>query len=192
MFLVSCFSVRQTAVFEIMKSPAQAAKASSRKARLSAARLAAAQAVYQMIANQQGAVSVTEEFIERRLGQPLDGAAMVMPDGVLFRDIVRGVDERRADLDELIQAAARKPDAALEPETAQDPEAAQNEAVFAAHEPLLRAVVLCGAYELLAHGETDAPIIIADYLHVTHAFFDQGEARLVNAILDQIRRAVRD
>ena len=38
----------------------------------------------------------------------------------------------------------------------------------------------------------DAPIIIADYMHVAHAFYDEREEKLVNAVLDSVRKTVRD
>ena len=145
----------------------------SRRAQFSAARLAAAQAVYQMMENDQSAAAVIAEYKARRLGEAVDGEVMVPPDGTLFRAVVEGVENRRSDLDALLAGPDGK-------------EAA------AAHEPLLRAVLLCGAYELMAHHDTDAPIIINDYLDVTHAFFDQGESKLVNGVLDRVGKAVRD
>jgi N utilization substance protein B len=58
-------------------------------------------------------------------------------------------------------------------------------------EPLLTAILVCGTYELLAHPEIDAPIIISDYLHVTHGFFEGSESKLVNGILDALAKEVR-
>ena len=58
-------------------------------------------------------------------------------------------------------------------------------------EPLLSAILICGTYELLAHGEIDAPIIIADYLHVTHGFFEGSESKLVNGVLDALAKELR-
>ncbi len=151
-----------------MDTQLEKAPRSSRKARLSAARLAAVQAVYQMTANEQAAVDVIPEFKLRRLGQPVEGAPMVLPDHELFESIVSGVETARADLEDRLFRDKAPP-----------------------AEALLRALLLCGAYELLMHRETDAPIIISDYLHVAHAFFDQGEARLVNGILDRVNRDIR-
>ena len=145
----------------------------SRRAQFSAARLAAAQAVYQMTANDQSAAAVIAEYKARRLGEPVDGEILVPPDGNLFHAIVEGVENRRSDLDTLLAGPDGKE-------------------AGAAREPLLRAVLLCGAYELMAHHDTDAPIIINDYLDVTHAFYDGGESKLVNGILDRVGRAVRD
>jgi N utilization substance protein B len=39
--------------------------------------------------------------------------------------------------------------------------------------------------------DVDAPLIISDYLNVTHSFYDQGESKLVNAVLESVRVAVR-
>jgi N utilization substance protein B len=58
-------------------------------------------------------------------------------------------------------------------------------------EPLLTSILACGTYELLAHHETDAPIIISDYLHITHGFFAGPESKMVNGVLDAIAKEIR-
>jgi N utilization substance protein B len=143
----------------------------SKKARASAARLAAVQALYQMEGNGQGASSVIKEYIDFRLGEPVDGEEMVSPDAELFSKLVSGVEERRADLSGMVSGASGREKLA---------------------EPLLNCILLCGAYELMARHDVDAPIIISDYLHVTEAFYDQGEKKLVNAVLDKIADNVRE
>lgn len=140
----------------------------SKTARLSAARLASVQAVYQMMANQQKAESVIEDFRTRRFGKPVDGHAMVAPDEDLFAAIVAGVEDKSKEL----EAAIMKPDQQVPAE------------------PLLRAILLCGTWEL-AQTKTDAPLVIAEYLNVTHAFFDKGESKLINGVLDRVAREVR-
>lgn len=151
----------------------------SRIARIKAARMSAVQAVYQMAETGQGAESVIGEYKLHRLGKPVDGHDMVMPDGVLFEKIVAGVKERETDIDGLIDTARGASNSAKSSESA------------AFIEPLIRSIVQCGGYELLAHTDTDAPLIISDYLDITHAFYEGGEARLVNGLLDAIRHAVR-
>lgn len=151
----------------------------SRIARLSAARLAAVQALYQMKSTGQGAASIIGEFKAYRLGKPVDEEAMILPDGVLFEQIVSGVSAREEDLRGII-------DTSLAGQKGPDSPAA---GIFV--EPLLDSILLCGAYELLAHHDTDAPVIISDYLEVTHAFYEGGESRLVNGVLDNINKAVR-
>ncbi len=145
----------------------------SKIARSSAARLAAVQAVYQMMGNNQSAESVISEYRLHRLGQSLDGAELVTPDGILFEKTVRGVYDRMNALEDMIDAALQKNNKTRP------------------SEPLLMAILLCGAQELLENHDVDAPVILSDYLNVTHAFYEMGESRLVNAILDAVKKAVR-
>ena len=145
------------------------ASKSSRKARQTAARLFAVQAVYQALQLKVSPASLLDEYIQHHVGMDLDGQEMVQPDGVLFTGIVKGVDERMTDLQQMI--APRLKNVAME--------------------PLLAAVLLCGAYELLAHAEIDAPIIISDYIDVTHGFFEGAQPKLVNGVLDALAKEIR-
>lgn len=156
----------------------------SQKARHTAARLAAVQGVYQMLANGQSAASVIVDMKSLPPGDGLDDAGrMVTPDGALMAAIINGVEARKDDLAQLITGAQNKRKSAADDTVLTSPSPI---------EPLLKAVLLCGAYELLAHHETDVPLIITEYLDVTHAFYDQGESKLVNGILDKIGKNVRD
>jgi N utilization substance protein B len=148
---------------------------SSLKARLTAARLFAVQAVYQAIQNKVAPNSLYDEYILHRIGMDLnagDGAEtanMVQPDGTLFRDLLSGVTERWDDLQNLVKPRLSSPDV----------------------EPILTAILVCGTYELLAHSKTDTPIIISDYLDITNGFFTGSESRLVNGVLDAIAKELR-
>lgn len=155
------------------------AEQGSKAARRTAARLAAVQAVYQMRATGQGAEAAVAEYIAHRLGKPLDGQGMVTPDKVLFSSIVQGVGGRMDDLLGVI-------DFNLTGHNGANPRNSADSV-----EPLLLGILLCGVYELMAHPQIDAPLVIADYLHVTHAFYEGGESRLVNGILDAAARALR-
>jgi transcription antitermination protein NusB len=141
----------------------------SRKARALSARLAAVQAVYQRKINKKPLAAVIEEYINYRAGEPVDGDEMLAPDSEFFEHIVKGVDDSRPLLEDVITRILD------ERETEQG------------LEPLLMSIMLCGAYELSEPSGIDAAIIISDYLHVTHAFYDQGEHKLVNAVLDSIK-----
>lgn len=151
-------------------------KTGSAKARNSAARLLAVQAVYQMHKNDQRAEDVIKEYLEHRIGVDIDGDEMVTPNEDHFALVVRGVAEHIAQLGEMVAQNRGK--------TAEESSPKK--------EPLLQAIFLCGAFELMVLQAIDAPIIIADYLHVTHAFYDEGEARLVNALLDSLSKTVRN
>ena len=55
----------------------------------------------------------------------------------------------------------------------------------------LRALLLCAAYELVHTTDIDATVIIKEYVDLAYAFFDKSEPKMVNALLDQISKAVR-
>ncbi|QQG35218.1 MAG: transcription antitermination protein NusB [Micavibrio aeruginosavorus] len=147
----------------------------SQNARNSVARLAAVQALYQLKNNDESVPMLIEEYRQHRLGKPLDDIEMVRPDSLLFERILKGVTEHGATVQDMLAAALNKD--------------GQQKSVPA--EPLLNAILSCGALELMAHQDVDAPIIIDDYLNITHAFYDQGEHKLVNAVLDRIKAMTR-
>lgn len=151
------------------------AKTGSQKARNSAARLMAVQTVYQMHKNDQDAETAIKEFLEHRAGIDVDGDEMVTPDQDHYALVVRGVTEHQGQLNEMI-ILNRGEKGGNTQKT----------------EPLLQAIFLCGAFELMVLQAIDYPVIISDYLNVSHAFYDEGEAKLVNALLDSIRKTVRD
>lgn len=157
------------------KPPEQRAvrkKEGSAKAKRTAARLAAVQVLYQMRLNNQDAKSAVREYISHRSGFRLDGDVYVPPDEELLESIVMGLQERWSDVDDVLSAAL----------------AAGKKGEV---ETLLASILRAGAYELLAHGKTDAGIIINDYLNVTGGFYEGQEPKLVNAILDKIAKTVR-
>lgn len=136
------------------------------------ARLLAVQAVYQASLNEQSLESVSAEYLEHRVSMEVEGEEMAEPDKALFRKVVLGVEERRGDLGGVI--------------------ATHTQAKGEKFEPLIKAVLMCASFELLAHTDIDSPIIINDYLNVAHAYFDKGEVGLINAVLDNVAKAVRD
>ncbi|NBX65819.1 MAG: transcription antitermination factor NusB [Proteobacteria bacterium] len=145
----------------------------SKKARNTASRLVAAQCVYDMIITGHTAAEVLEAYRDHRMGEPLEGIEFVPADFELLSKIVRGVAERRTDLVDMVQGALDKRTGLAEPEA------------------LMRAVLLCGAYEMLAHLEIDAPLLISEYNTVAEGFFGDAEVRLVHAVLDRLNKALR-
>lgn len=147
----------------------------SLKARKTAARLFAVQAVYQAIQNKEPPSKLHDEFITHRIGMDLeDGgphhAQMIPPDQPLFRNILAGVTDRWGDLQQIIQPRLKLTNNV---------------------EPLLTSILVCGAYELMAHHDIDAPIIISDYMNITSSFFESSEPKLVNAVLDALSKELR-
>lgn len=143
----------------------------SQKAKNTAARLSAVQALYQASRNKQDAGGLVSEYLAYRAEAEFEGEKPVKMDGALFRKVVQGVYERAADLENVINQNLLKENKGME--------------------PLLKAILLCASYELMAHTEVDAPIIINDYLNITHSFYEEGEAKLVNGVLDKISNNFR-
>lgn len=151
------------------------------KARRKAARLAAVQALYQIDVNGtpingKSVEAVLIEFIEHRLGAPVDEAedqTLVAADPQLFSDIVRGACHRREQVDGLA-AAALDPRHALE-----------------RLEAPLRAILRAGAFELSSDMTTPTAILISEYVDVAHAFYAGREPGMVNGVLDRVAKTVR-
>jgi N utilization substance protein B len=142
-------------------------------AKLSAARLAAVQALYQGELRRADAEDLVSEFRRHRLGQDIDGAPAVPPDEELFADIVRGVESHGVALDDAIRA--RLP--------ANWP--------FERLEVILRAILRAAAYELKSCLTTPARTVIDEYVEIGHAFFSGGEPGMINGILDALARQMR-
>jgi N utilization substance protein B len=156
------------------RRPRQPPKArGSAKARRTAARLAATQALYQIAQTGAAASDVVSEFVQFRLGQVIDGATFVPADITLLTAIVRGADAERSHLDGLIEGAVKPP---LERERL---------------EVLLRVILAAGSWELLRNLETPAPVILAEYVAVATAFYGGAEPGLINGILDRLARTIR-
>ncbi len=161
-------------------------RSTSAAPRRSAARLAAAQALYLIEVGEAAPDAVLRDFLEGRLGgrgvvshadelgdeveveQPL-----VAPDPQLFTGTVRGVCERRDELDAMIDAAL------------------SSGWSVGRLEAVLRAVLRAGAYELMARRDVPPRVAISEYVDVARAFYAGDEPGLVNAVLDRIARVVR-
>ena len=155
-------------------APAPQAAAEHANRRL--ARLAAVQGLYQVALSETSPAQVVLNFRDHPPPLPAGENGMALPadfDQELFGEIVTGVTQNAAALDEMIAGAL--------------------DAKFSAGriEVLLRAVLRAGAYELHHHAKIPAPVIINDYVDVAHAFFDQKEPGLVNAVLDKLAKKLR-
>ncbi|MGL4965078.1 MAG: transcription antitermination factor NusB [Inquilinus sp.] len=145
----------------------------SAKARRSAARLAAVQALYQLEQSGTPLDKVIAEFVHHRFGEPVEDEPMVEPDAPLFGDIVRGTRVRSDEVDALVSGAL------------------DSQFSLSRLDLLLRCVMQAGAWELLANLHVPAPIVISEYVNVTRAFFGGKEPAMVNAVLDRIAREQR-
>ena len=145
----------------------------SAKARRSSARLNAVQALYQIASTGVPVETVIGEFVKHRFDSEIDGEPLVPPDPDLFAAILRGVDERGSDVEDMVSGA-------LDESWSLD-----------RIERLLSAILRAGAWELMANHEVDARIVVAEYVALAHDFFGGKEPALVNAVLDRLARGLR-
>jgi len=138
----------------------------------SAARLASVQALYQMSVTDVDAAVAIGEFVEHRFGREVDGIVYEGVDREFFEDVVRGVAERRDEID-------RRIDAAL-----------SNRAIGRL-EKILAAILRAGAYELMARPDVPARACISEYVDVAHVFFEDQQPGFVNGVLDRLAREIR-
>jgi transcription antitermination protein NusB len=154
-----------------------------RKRPRTAARVGAVQALFQSEQAGEPAETVIDQFVRHRLGQ-LKGAGGALAGGFdegrvpdadhrLFARIVRTAVADQDRIDAMIAGTL----------PADWP--------FARLDPVLRAVLRCGAAEL---GMEDGPpprVVINEYLDVAHGFFAGDEPRMVNGMLDRLARDLR-
>ncbi|RIY03572.1 transcription antitermination factor NusB [Aureimonas flava] len=138
-----------------------------------AARLAAVQALYQMDVGGTGLLETVAEYETFRLGQEVDGETYREADAAWFRDIVSGVVRGQTFIDPLIHSSL----------TTDWP--------LARLDTTLRAILRAGTYEVTARKDVPVAVIVSEYVDIAKAFYDEDEARLVNAVLDRVARRSR-
>tara|TARA_B100001778_G_C18562863_1_gene618626 strand:- start:700 stop:1185 length:486 start_codon:yes stop_codon:yes gene_type:complete len=148
-------------------------KKPSKNARKSAARLVAAQLVYEYFLTKTPLAELAADYQYNRVNTPIDEEGedkMVPADIIMLKHILDTVAVQEKVLTDLVQGQRMNKN--KEPEL------------------LLEAIMLCAAAELFTSADQgiDKPIIINDYLHVTRAFFDDNEVHFVNGTLDSIAK----
>jgi N utilization substance protein B len=135
------------------------------------ARLAAVQALYQMETSGIGVDAVVREFCDHRFETDIEGEALAEADETFFADVVRGVVEHQGQID---QAIVRRLAEGWRLERL---------------DATVRAVLRCGAFELMRRRDVPLEVVIDEYVDLAKAFTDEGG--FLNAALDRIARDVR-
>ena len=137
------------------------------------ARLAAVQALYQMELAGEGVDTVIAEFSNHRFDADIEGEPLAEADEAWFAAIVRGVVTSQRDIDEAVKARL-----------------ASNWRLERL-DSTLRALLRAGVWELRDRQDVPREIVIDEYVELAKAFFDDAEAKFVNAALDGVARDVR-
>jgi N utilization substance protein B len=133
-----------------------------------AARLCAVQALYQMEISGGGAEEVAAEFVAHRFAD-----LPAQPDGAFFAAIVTGVPGHQVEIDRAIAASLSE------------------KWTLERVDSILRAILRCAVFELVARRDVPAKVVIDEYVAVANAFFGADEPGFVNAALDNIARHKR-
>ena len=155
-----------------------ASHANPRAQARSTARLAAVQALYQQQMEGTALARLLDEFHQHRLGREIDDedhgdATYADAEVEFFDDVVRGVDARRDEIDEMLVAKL-----------------AQGWTLARLDKTMLQ-ILRAGAYEIVARADVPTATAITEYVDVAKAFFDDREAKFVNGILDAVAKDVR-
>lgn len=152
----------------------------------SAARLAAVQAIYSLdYKNDSNIDEIIMDFIERKIGgqaiinedpdlQTEDYVDLIDVDKQLMSSIIRGVYDDLGLLNETIKKALK------------------DEVSIERVEKTLKSILLCGAWELYKNKSVPTAVVINEYVDLAHAFYDNAEPKIANAILDKISKAYRE
>ncbi len=133
-----------------------------------AARLGAVQALYQMEMSGSGAEEVAREFAEHRFAD-----LPAVPDHDFFNAIVNGVPRHQVEIDRAVAGSLS--------------EKWKLERV----DSILRAILRCAVFELVARRDVPAKVVIDEYVAVSRAFFGGDEPGFVNGALDAIAHRKR-
>jgi transcription antitermination protein NusB len=138
----------------------------------SAARLSAVQALYQLMIGGGTPARVLAEFRLHRAGETIDGATFQAPDGTLLADLVDGVWDRRAELDERIASNLAEGWTLDRLDT------------------LLHQILRAGVYELVFRKDIPPLVTIHEYVDVANAFYEAREPAFVNGLLDKVAKDI--
>ena len=136
----------------------------------SAARLGAVQALYQQQMEKTATARLLDEFHQHRLGKVIEDDEYADADVAFFDDVVRGVDARRGEIDDLLTARL-----------------AEGWTLARMDKTMLQ-ILRAGTYELLARQDIPKAAAINEYVDVAKAFFDDREAKFVNGVLDAVAK----
>lgn len=148
-------------------------KAEEKRARSTAARLYAVQALFQMEASGQSAERVQREFQDYRIGVEHEGEVSPEADEALFTRVTGDAVTWQSRIDQATDRAlvARWPIDRID--------------------PVLRALFRAAGAELVTP-QTPPKVVITEYVRLSQAFFPEGrEAKFVNAVLDHMAHSLR-
>ena len=146
----------------------------------SVARLTAAQGLYEMEITGASLDTILLDFLVNRWkdqgSQPDDEGVtleLAEPDKKKFGQIIKGVQENKKKIDEILTDALSE---------GHD---------FLKLDVLLRAMLRAATFEMFFLPSVPARVVINEYVDLANAFYSEKEPSLVNGLLDHIAKALR-
>ncbi|MEE2999207.1 MAG: transcription antitermination factor NusB [Pseudomonadota bacterium] len=146
----------------------------------SAARLAAAQGLYEIEITGATSDAILLDFIEKRWqGASLynsengQGIELAEADKNKFSEIINGVRKNSRKIDNILATALK------------------NDRNIENLDVLMRAVLRAAVFELFFLASVPVRVIINEYVDLARAFYSENEPSLVNGVLDAVAKVVR-
>ncbi len=143
------------------------------RARRAGARLAAVQALYEMEQTGKSVKATIRGFMDDRLGIGPDEAPVEEADPDIFKSVLNGVIEHQKAIDAALTARL------------------SGGWKLSRLDATTRALLRAGACEFIAHQHLSAAVILDEYVSLAHDFFDDAEAKFVNAVLQNVGKDLR-
>ena len=139
----------------------------------SAARMAAVQILYQLELRGGETVDAVKEFKDYHVAYTIDEDQDKNINWKMANQLVAGIVGHKQELNNLITPALT------------------NDWKFERLELLIRCILQAALFEIVTFPEQDLPVIIAEYLKITEAFYTEKEAKFVNGVLHKVGTEVR-
>ncbi|MEQ8664367.1 MAG: transcription antitermination factor NusB [Rhodospirillales bacterium] len=143
-------------------------------------RLAAVQAHYELDLVGGDAGEVAAAFMSKRWNQAAtaDSLADITSDTdtldeAFFADLMEGTVRELAVIDDKIRGALTKPES------------------YERLEPLVRAILRVGTYELVNRIDVPVKVVISEYIELARDFFEGTQVKLINGVLDTLAHDIR-
>ncbi len=137
------------------------------------ARLAAVQAVFQMLQGEDKASDVVDQFLRFRSGEQDDAGMPAEADRAFFSSLVRGVETDQAALFGLVEGALA------------------SDWTLGRMDRLMRAVLVTAVHEMKSRRDVPAPVVLSEYARVAGQFYQGNEPGFVTSVLDRVGRGLR-
>jgi len=138
------------------------------------ARLMAVQALYLLHMNKDATTAGVLQDFHTMSQEEMEGVPLITQvDAEFLSDLVTGVSKSESAIKEALEGVLT------------------GSWSFGRLEVILRAILQAGVYELMFRPDVPRPVIINEYIDITHSYYEGKEPGFVNGILDELAKTLR-